>query len=98
MHLLDYSALLSMPKPFSFEPMLCESAERPPEGREWRYELKLDGFRAISRKSGRRPEPARGVITQTEGFPRRFPRRGTAELPSETVTESGRARRNSPLG
>jgi ATP-dependent DNA ligase len=38
---------------FSFEPMLCESAERPPEGREWRYELKLDGFRAIGRKSGR---------------------------------------------
>jgi len=33
--------------------MLCESAERPPEGREWRYELKLDGFRAIGRKSGR---------------------------------------------
>jgi ATP-dependent DNA ligase len=41
------------PKLFSFEPMLCESAERPPEGREWRYELKLDGFRAIGRKSGR---------------------------------------------
>jgi hypothetical protein len=32
--------------------MLCEGAERPPEGREWRYELKLDGFRAIGRKSG----------------------------------------------
>jgi ATP-dependent DNA ligase len=33
--------------------MLCESAERPPDGREWRYELKLDGFRAIGRKAGR---------------------------------------------
>ena len=33
--------------------MLCESAERPPEGPEWRYELKLDGFRAIGRTSGR---------------------------------------------
>jgi bifunctional non-homologous end joining protein LigD len=33
--------------------MLCESGERPPEEREWRYELKLDGFRAIGRKSGR---------------------------------------------
>lgn len=33
--------------------MLCESAERPPEGREWCYELKLDGFRAIGRKAGR---------------------------------------------
>jgi hypothetical protein len=36
---------MSTQKPFSFEPMLCESAERLPEGREWRYELKLDGFR-----------------------------------------------------
>jgi ATP-dependent DNA ligase len=33
--------------------MLCESAERPVEGREWRYELKLDGFSAIGRKSDR---------------------------------------------
>jgi ATP-dependent DNA ligase len=40
-------------KSFSFEPMLCESAERPPDGLEWRFELKLDGFRAIGRKSGR---------------------------------------------
>jgi ATP-dependent DNA ligase len=41
------------PEPFLFEPMLCASIERPPEDREWRYELKLDGFRAIGRKSGR---------------------------------------------
>jgi ATP-dependent DNA ligase len=27
--------------------MLCEAAERPPEGPEWYYELKLDGYRAI---------------------------------------------------
>jgi ATP-dependent DNA ligase len=41
---------------FSFEPMLCQSAERPPDGRDWRYELKLDGFRAIGRESGRRAQ------------------------------------------
>jgi ATP-dependent DNA ligase len=35
---------VSTPKAFSFEPMLCEGVERPPEGPEWRYELKLDGF------------------------------------------------------
>jgi ATP-dependent DNA ligase len=40
-------------KPLLFEPMRCQSAERPPDGREWRYELKLDGFRAIGRKSAR---------------------------------------------
>jgi ATP-dependent DNA ligase len=32
-------------KELSFEPMLCEKAEQPPEGPEWRYELKLDGYR-----------------------------------------------------
>jgi ATP-dependent DNA ligase len=32
--------------------MLCESAELPPEGSEWRYELKLDGYRAIGLRSG----------------------------------------------
>lgn len=30
--------------------MLCEAAERPPEGRSWRYEVKLDGYRAIGVK------------------------------------------------
>jgi ATP-dependent DNA ligase len=47
------SGPMPSPKPFSFELMFCQSAERPPEGQEWRYELKLDGFRAIGRKSGR---------------------------------------------
>jgi bifunctional non-homologous end joining protein LigD len=71
-------------KPFSFEPMLCESAERPPEGSEWRYELKLDGFRAIGRKSGRR---AQLWSRNQQDFTRRFPDvvKGIAELPNDTV-------------
>jgi hypothetical protein len=28
-------------KPFSFAPMLCETAEWPPDGRNWQYELKF---------------------------------------------------------
>jgi hypothetical protein len=52
-------------KPFSFEPMLCDSAERPPEGREWRYEPMLDGFRAIGRKV--RPQRS-ALVAQSEGF------------------------------
>jgi hypothetical protein len=28
---------VATPKAFSLEPMLCEGAERPPEGPEWRY-------------------------------------------------------------
>jgi ATP-dependent DNA ligase len=55
---------------FSVEPMLCEGAERPPEGREWRYELKLDGYRAIGRKSGRSTQL---WSRNQKDFARRFP-------------------------
>jgi bifunctional non-homologous end joining protein LigD len=74
------------PKPFSFEPMLCESAEHPPEGREWRHELKLDGFRAIGRKSGR---SAQLWSRNQKDFTRRFPSvvKGLAGLPSDTVID-----------
>jgi bifunctional non-homologous end joining protein LigD len=74
------------PKPFSFEPMLCDSAELPPEGHEWCYELKLDGFRAIGRKSGR---SAQLWSRNQKDFTRRFPDvvKGIAELPSDTVID-----------
>jgi ATP-dependent DNA ligase len=39
-----------MPTPFSLEPMLCQSTKLLPQGRERKYELKLDGFRAIGRR------------------------------------------------
>jgi DNA ligase D-like protein (predicted ligase) len=73
-------------KPFSFEPMPCESAERPPEGRQWRYELKLDGFRAIGRKSGR---GAQLWSRNQKDFTRRFPTvvRGVSELPNDTIID-----------
>jgi ATP-dependent DNA ligase len=29
-------------------PMECKNVERIPEGAEWQYELKLDGYRAIA--------------------------------------------------
>jgi hypothetical protein len=76
-----------MPEPFSFEPMLCESAERPPEGPEWRYELKLDGFRAIARKSGR---SAQLWSRNQKDFTRRFQRvvKGIAELPPNAIDGS----------
>lgn len=73
-------------QPFSFAPMLCESAEPPPEGREWRYELKLDGFRAIGRKAGR---SAQLWSRNQKDFTRRFPDvvKGIAELPNDTVID-----------
>jgi ATP-dependent DNA ligase len=66
----DSPTQMLVPKSFSFEPMLCESAERLPEDREWRYELKLDGFRAIGRKSGR---SAQLWSRNQKDFTRRFP-------------------------
>jgi ATP-dependent DNA ligase len=84
--LFDDSIRLSMAKPFSFEPMLCESAERPPEGREWRYELKLDGFRAIGRKSGRSTQL---WSRNQKDFTRRFLGivNGIRELPNDTIVD-----------
>jgi DNA ligase D-like protein (predicted ligase) len=66
--------------------MLCESAERPPEGREWRYELKLDGFRAIARKSGRSTQL---WSRNQKDFTRRFSGvvKGIAALQSDTVID-----------
>ena len=61
---------MSTASAFSLEPMLCERAERPPEGREWRYELKLDGFRAIGRRSGRSTQL---WSRNQKDFTRRFP-------------------------
>jgi hypothetical protein len=82
------SSVAPMPslQAFSFEPMLCESAERPPEGLEWRYELKLDGFRAIGGKSG---HSAQLWSRNQKDFTRCFPDvvKGIAELPSDTVID-----------
>jgi ATP-dependent DNA ligase len=71
---------------FSFEPMLCERAERPPEGQDWRYELKLDGFRANGRKSGRSAEL---WSRNQKDFTRRFRdvAKAIAHLPDDTVID-----------
>ena len=75
-----------MSRPFSLEPMLCLGAERLPEGREWRYELKLDGFRAIGRKAGR---SAQLWSRKQKNFARRFPGvvKALADLPDDTVID-----------
>ena len=36
------------------EPMLLLRTENLPEGKDWLYELKFDGYRALAIKSGRR--------------------------------------------
>ena len=73
-------------KVFSFAPMLCETAAWPPEGHKWQYELKLDGFRAIGRKSG---QTTQLWSRNQKDFARRFPgvARALLELPSDTVID-----------
>jgi DNA ligase D-like protein (predicted ligase) len=73
-------------KALPFEPMLCDSAEQPPEGPEWRYELKLDGYRAIGFKTG-------GQVhlwsRNGKDFARRFPEviSALASLPENTAID-----------
>jgi DNA ligase D-like protein (predicted ligase) len=78
--------MISSSRPFSFEPMLCQGVERLPEGLEWRYELKLDGFRAIGRKAGR---TAQLWSRNQKNFARRFPTMVKAlnALPDDTVID-----------
>jgi len=61
---------MSASRTSSLELMLCLSAERLPEGNEWCYELKLDGFRAIGCKSGGSIQLwSRNPKDFTRGFP-----------------------------
>src|ERR1700751_5071857 len=71
---------------FSFEPMLCQNAEPLPESRDWRYELKLDGFRAIGRKAGR---TAQLWSRNQKNSARQFPTlvKGLTGLPDDTVID-----------
>jgi len=50
------SELKSLPKAKAafIEPMLLLRTDTPPEGAEWLYELKLDGYRALAIKTAAR--------------------------------------------
>ena len=37
-------------------PMLAKLTETPPDGSQWRYEIKLDGYRAVIVKRGKNVE------------------------------------------
>src|SRR5687767_6593446 len=66
--------------------MLLLSRQTLPEGPDWRYELKHDGYRAIAFKSG-------GKLylrsRNNKDFADRYPRilQGLADLPDETVID-----------
>ena len=66
--------------------MLCDMAEQPPEGPEWRYELELDGYRAIGFKT---EGQAQLWSRNGKDFVRRFPEvaKAIASLPEGTVID-----------
>src|SRR5436309_7705155 len=82
------SELESLPKTKAafIEPMLLQRTEALPEGADWLYELKLDGYRALSIKT------AAGVQFRSRNdndFSLRYPAicKSLASLPDETVID-----------
>jgi bifunctional non-homologous end joining protein LigD len=68
------------------EPMLLQRTEKLPEGPAWRFELKLDGYRALAIKSGGK---VRLVSRNNNDFTSRYPGvvKALADMPDETVLD-----------
>jgi DNA ligase D-like protein (predicted ligase) len=73
-------------KPRFIEPMLLLRTERLPEGAEWAYEIKLDGYRALAFKTGGKLF----VRSRNDNdFALRYPSiaKGLASLPDDTSVD-----------
>jgi ATP-dependent DNA ligase len=84
---VDYLDVPITPDKLTFiDPMLLLPAETLPEGPEWTYELKLDGFRALAIKTG---GDVRLRSRNDKDFNRKYPgiAKALAALPDETVVD-----------
>jgi len=76
-----------LPKGADFiEPMECALVARLPEGPDWTYEAKLDGYRAIGVKTNRETIL---YSRNRKNFNKRFPQivEALSDLPTETVID-----------
>lgn len=68
------------------EPMECALVSKLPDGPDWTFEVKLDGYRAIGVKTSRE-----AILYSRNGkdFNKRFPQiaQALADLPAETVID-----------
>ena len=80
------TGFVAIPKAHNVPPMLLLATDHPPEGTKWAYELKLDGYRAISFKTG-------GEVhlrsRNDKNFNHQYPAivKALAAMPDETVID-----------
>jgi len=73
-------------KPATFvEPMECLSVSKPPEGPQWLWELKWDGYRAVAVKGSTVKLYSRNHKSHDKKFP--YLAEALSELPKETVVD-----------
>jgi bifunctional non-homologous end joining protein LigD len=75
-----------VPLPKNIQPMLATLIEEPFDSKDWLFELKMDGVRAVVVKNGSKLDM---WTRNANDLTRRFPLRSFADLPVDTVIPDG---------